>query len=123
LKAFENGTKKHDQYDIHSCNSAHCLAGWKAYDDALSSGLTINDWQENSTLSGNRPWLSSENLENFCQSQTPKKIVEDEMDYATEKWGLTESEEDLLFDGDLTLDQMKENLKTIADNHSLVYTY
>ena len=45
------------------------------------------------------------------------------MDYAAKVWGLNSDEEDLLFDGDLTLQEMKENLKLIAVSHGLTYDY
>ena len=45
LKSFEDGTRKHDQSSIHGCGSSHCLAGWKAYEDAIKSGLQIDDFE------------------------------------------------------------------------------
>jgi hypothetical protein len=121
LKSFEDGTRKHDQSSIHGCGSSHCLAGWKAYDDATKSGLQIDDFV--AVQFGPMTWYQSAKLEKFCQQKADSESIFyfDEMDYAAKVWGLNEEEEDLLFDGDLTLQEMKENLKSIAVSHGLTY--
>lgn len=121
LKSFEDGTRRHNQQDIHSCKSSHCLAGWKAYEDATKEGLVIDDWGTYDYLDGSTS-AESKKLEHFCATELDFQFA-DEMDYAAQVWGLNDKESDLLFDGDLTLEQMKNNLKSIATSHGLNYDY
>jgi hypothetical protein len=122
LKSFEDGTRKHDQASIHGCGSSHCLAGWKAYDDATKAGLQIDDFVPFYTY--DYDWYESKTLEKFCKEKVSESSSwTGEMDYAAQVWGLDGEEEDLLFDGDLTLQQMKANLESIAVSHGLTYDY
>jgi len=125
LKSFEDGTRKHDQSTIHGCGSSHCLAGWKAYEDAIKAGLQIDDFELNGSDVDDIDWYESKTLEKFCQEKAKfgSPYLFGEMDYAAQVWGLDYEEEDSLFDGDLTLQQMKANLKSIAISHGLTYDY
>ena len=122
LKSFEDGTRKHDQKNIHGCGSSHCLAGWKTYEDAIKEGLVVDDFKQISRYDSE--WYSSKLLVEFVTDKlNTKEWLPDEMDYAAQVWCLNEDEAELLFDGDLTLQEMKVNLKFIATSHDLKYDY
>lgn len=124
IRSFENGSKPHNQGHYHSplgtplhdCGTAHCLAGWKAYDDAIAAGVKV-EWQcLGSVGQYDGRWLKSDDLWGFVNS-TGKYWNEET--YSRHKWGLTVLEGDRLFGSSLSLAAMKENLRAIAASHGL----
>lgn len=107
LKSFEDGTRNHDQRFIHSaCGSAHCLAGWKELDDAIARKDCIS-------------FRSEEGVKAIINGVAHRYA--NGWDYAAAVWELDEEEDEdyILFAPDLTLDEMKEGLRTIAAFHGL----
>ena len=120
LHSFKDGTRTHHQGSIHTaiatgCGTSHCLAGWKAHDDYVK---TIG---EEPTYCDN----FSHELDSFIEAykeQVPESDQQKffmEWEYAQYKWGLSTIEADLLFVGELTLDEMFVNAAQIAEAHGL----
>ena len=123
IRSFEDGSKPHNQGHYHSplgtplhgCGTAHCLAGWKAYDDAIAAGVRI-EWQCGSVDQYDDPWLRSDDLWEFVNSTGDSWSEEI---YSRHEWELTTWEGDRLFGASLSLATMKENLRAIAASHGL----
>jgi DMSO/TMAO reductase YedYZ molybdopterin-dependent catalytic subunit len=123
LSFFQEGFKSHNQEHYHSpdkesCKTAHCLAGWKTYDDAIAAGVQI-EWKEYPAKDGYSPYLVSDQLNKFVFEQVPGTEEGGEERYARYKWELTQTEGDILFESHLSLEEMKENLQLIAKRHEL----
>ena len=117
LRSFKDGTRKHNQDFWHShCGTSHCLAGWKALDDATNAGIEIKDWNE-----GYEETSFSDTLLEWLRSQVSHStfLTEEEI-YARIQWQLDPLETGMLFEAALTLEQMMNNLCDIAKNHGLV---
>lgn len=109
LRSFKDGSRKHNQTEWHSnCGTAHCLAGWKAFDDYSKNNVPIDDWEQFDSYTSH-----SEILEEWLGTQNPEP-------YCTKTWGLTDLESYSLFDSHLTLDQMMAHLCKIAKDHDLI---
>lgn len=106
IQSFEEGTRAHDQSRYHAeCGTAHCLAGWKEYDDAIAQGIEV-------TWRGLQHDYSDDLVKMHPCEATPGR-------YAAVQWGLSTDEADELFWPTLTLGQMKKNLRAIAKSHGL----
>lgn len=119
LNSFKDGRRPHNQIDVHThttCGTSHCLAGWVAYDDTVKATgkiPTYNAYDESFEIE----FFIQEYKRKFPEAQDIQFFYE--LEYAQHKWGLTEEEADMLFMGDLTLDQMFANAAKIADTHGL----
>jgi hypothetical protein len=98
---FKTGAKEHKQDEWH-CGTAHCLAGWKHFDDARKV-LEEIDYNE-----------SGWGIVGY-----PNKGINNTEDYAANVWGLDPGEADVLFDGDNTLADIAEKLIEISDEYHL----
>jgi hypothetical protein len=99
LLDFKTGKKEHKQSEWH-CGTAHCLAGWKHVDDALTARGAY------------------EVVDGYALKDYPSKGDNDSEEYALTVWGLWDSDKDL-FDGGNTLTEMAKMLIEIADEHNL----
>jgi hypothetical protein len=123
LRDFKEGKRLHNQEYFHSftsCGTAHCLAGWKQYDDAVKAQISI-DW--NPQVEPNDPHASSDDLVRFSSKVYG---VISPWAYAVRAWDLDDNfhEDERLFRGSLTLDEMIANLEDIAqENHLTVPDY
>lgn len=104
LEGVKSGQLLHDQSSYHSqtaCGTAHCVAGWKAHNDAIKAGVTVT---YNSYIDGYAK------LDEFMN----KKIgTSSEWDYAQTDWDLSRQEAEELFKCEATLDEQFELLEVL----------
>lgn len=115
LEGIESQRLLHYQNSYHAqteCGTAHCIAGWKAHNDAIKAGLdftyTKSCFDE----------VSSAELDEFMKD---KSGTSSEWVYAEEQWGLEPIEAAHLFDTHLTLDEQFELLEVLEAGYTLKY--
>lgn len=107
VEDIKTNKKKHKQEEYHSsCDTPHCIAGWKLVQDLLAIGVEpVYVWNEELgvLLLDNSPWPGNA------------------WSHAEMQWGLTDREATCLFAPHLTLEEIEENLEQLelyyADSH------
>lgn len=113
LEGVKHGRLLHDQRSFHTqtaCGTAHCIAGWKAHNDAAKviPGLDY-------TYQGPEE-ITSEELDEFMYS---KAKTQSEWRYAEKEWGLTATEASHLFESHVTLDEQFELLEVLEAGYTV----
>ena len=117
LRKFKSGELEHYQQWYH-CGTAHCLAGWKAVHDAQATGVDVFSCTKKmpDILYDDLNWISLPLLNDFMRHTS---LCCDEWQYAQLKWGLNGGEAQMLFDADLSLEDMIDNLQSIDAHNDL----
>lgn len=118
LDGVKSGRLPHDQTDYHTitdCGTAHCIAGWKAHNDAVKAGYV--------------PVYELRKISLFNESLTISKVLTDFLVesihntdpwiYAKIEWELTVDESFYLFDSESTLDAQFELLEVLEAGYTV----
>ena len=116
LKGVKSGRLLHNQQNYHTqteCGTAHCIAGWKAHNDAIKARLDFTY----RTHALHVDSLVSDELEHFMYD---KATTTTEWHYASSQWDLKFLESVILFDDNATLDQQFELLEVLESGCTII---